>query len=203
MVPGVLVDIAVARLQVTMALGAARAFEAVLHLAVTDLGVGLVIAVALLRAVMDLGVGQVIVAERLRVAMVLGTRRGLMGQRPTGGVDHYYGGTYYGVYHPPTVVNTYSTGCSNCGGWYAAGAAATGAVIGATAANANNANTYAEGYAAGAKNTAYAMGAIYPTLPPGATIQTIGNTIYYLYNGVWFSPSYGANGVYYRALVST
>jgi hypothetical protein len=86
MVPGVLVDIAVARLQVAMALGAARAFEAVLHLAVTDLGVGLVIAVALLRAVMDLGVGQVIVAERLRVAMVLGTRRGLMGQRPTGGL---------------------------------------------------------------------------------------------------------------------
>jgi hypothetical protein len=94
-------------------------------------------------------------------------------------------------------------GCTTCGGWYAAGAAATGAVIGATAANANNANTYAEGYAAGAENTAYAMGAIYPTLPPGAAMQTIGNANYYLYNGVWFSPAYGANGVYYRALVST
>jgi hypothetical protein len=44
------------------------------------------------------------------------------------------------------------------------------------------------------------MGAIYPTLPPGATIQTIGNVTYYLYNGVWFSPSYGANGVYYRVV---
>jgi hypothetical protein len=44
------------------------------------------------------------------------------------------------------------------------------------------------------------MGAIYPTLPPGATIQTIGNATYYLYNGVWFSPSYGANGVYYRVV---
>ncbi|MFM8294178.1 MAG: RNA-binding protein [Microcystaceae cyanobacterium] len=117
-----------------------------------------------------------------------------------GGYDHYYGGTYYGGYHPPTVVNTYSTGCYNCGGWYAAGAAATGALIGATAANVNNANTYAEGYAAGAVNTAYAMGAIYPTLPPGAMLQTIGNATYYLANGVWFSPSYGANGIYYRVV---
>jgi hypothetical protein len=75
-----------------------------------------------------------------------------------------------------------------------------GAVIGATAAHANNANTYAEGYAAGASNTAYAMGAIYPTLPPGATVQTIGSATYYLYNEVWFSPSYGANGVYYRVV---
>jgi hypothetical protein len=125
---------------------------------------------------------------------------GAYGATASGGYDHYYGGTYYGAYHPPTVVNTYSTGCSNCGGWYAAGAAATGAVIGATAANVNNANTYAEGYAAGAENTAYAMGAIYPTLPPGATIQTIGSATYYLYNGVWFSPSYGANGVYYRVV---
>jgi len=117
-----------------------------------------------------------------------------------GSDNHYYGGVYYGGYHPPTVVNTYAPGCYNCGGWYAAGAAATGAVLGATVANVNNANTYAEGYAAGAENTAYAMGAIYPTLPPGAMLQTIGNATYYLANGVWFSPSYGANGVYYRVV---
>ncbi|MBJ7900089.1 MAG: hypothetical protein GC158_09255 [Cyanobacteria bacterium RI_101] len=78
--------------------------------------------------------------------------------------------------------------------------AATGALIGATAASVNKTNTYAEGYAAGAANTAYAMGAIYPALPAGATIQTIGGATYYLYNGVWFSPSYGANGVYYRVV---
>jgi hypothetical protein len=29
--------------------------------------------------------------------------------------DHYYGGTT-AVYHPPVVVNSYSTGCYNCGG---------------------------------------------------------------------------------------
>jgi hypothetical protein len=119
-----------------------------------------------------------------------------------GGYDHYYGGTYYGGYHPPTVVNTYATGCSSCGGWYAAGAAATGAAIGAATANAANANTYAEGYTAGATaaSTAYALGAIYPTLPTGATLQTVAGVTYYQYNGVWFSPSYGANGVYYRVV---
>ncbi|WP_199309831.1 hypothetical protein [Synechocystis sp. FACHB-383] len=63
----------------------------------------------------------------------------------------------------------------------------------------NNA-TYAEGYAAGAESTAYVMGAICPTLPPRAAIRTIGNATYYLYNGVWFSPAYGANGVYYRVI---
>jgi hypothetical protein len=125
---------------------------------------------------------------------------GAYGATAYGGDDHYYGGDYYGGYHPPTVVNTYATGCYSCGGWYAAGVAATGALIGATAADAANANTYAEGYAAGVSNTAYAMGAIYPTLPLGATVQTIGSTTYYLYNGVWFSPSYGANGVYYRVV---
>ena len=43
-------------------------------------------------------------------------------------------------------------------------------------------------------------GQLIPTLPPGAAIQTIGNGTYYLYNGVWFSPAYGANGVYYRVV---
>ena len=38
---------------------------------------------------------------------------------------HYYGGTYP-AYHPPTTVNVYGSGCYNCGGWHAAGAAAAG-----------------------------------------------------------------------------
>ena len=123
---------------------------------------------------------------------------GAYGATAYGGYNHYYGGTYYGGYHPPTVVNTYGTGCYNCGGWYAAGPALQG-LIGAAAADANNANTYAEGYAAGAENTAYAMGHLSDPTPRGR-IQTIGNATYYLYNGVWFSPAYRANGVYYRVV---
>ena len=48
---------------------------------------------------------------------------GANGATAYGGYDHYYGG-YYGGYHPPTVVNNYSTGCYNCGGGW--GAAAVG-----------------------------------------------------------------------------
>src|SRR5271169_247906 len=85
--------------------------------------------------------------------------------------DHYYGGAYgaayhppvaavpyYGAYHPPVVVNSYSTGCYNCGGWAVAGAAVTGAVVGATIASANaNAaasNAYTQGYVAGSTTSA-------------------------------------------------
>jgi hypothetical protein len=91
---------------------------------------------------------------------------------------HYYGGTYgaayhppvaavpyYGAYHPLVVVNSYSTGCYNCGGWAVAGAAVAGAVVGATVATANaNANTaaanaaaanaYTQGYVAGTTTSA-------------------------------------------------
>ena len=79
---------------------------------------------------------------------------------------------YYPAYHPPTTVNVYGSACSNCGGWSTAGAAAAGAAVGVVAGaaiasantNAATSNAYSAGYAAGATNTAYAMGAIYPTL---------------------------------------
>lgn len=82
------------------------------------------------------------------------------GSTASGGYNHYYG-SYYGGYHPPAVVNSYSTGCYNCGGWSTGGALAAGAVgvaagaaIGASVANANAAaatsNAYAAGVAAGA-----------------------------------------------------
>ena len=55
--------------------------------------------------------------------------------------DHYYG-TTAAVYHPPVVINSYSTGCYNCGGWLTAGAvvagAAVGVAVGAAVASANN-----------------------------------------------------------------
>ena len=90
----------------------------------------------------------------------------------TSGTTAYYGGTY-ATYHPPTTVNYYGSSCYNCGGWSTAGAAAAGAVVGvvagATVASANTAaatsSACSAGYAAGAANTAYAMGAIYATLP--------------------------------------
>ena len=51
---------------------------------------------------------------------------GANGTTAYGGYDHYYGGTY-STYHPPTVVNHYyGSGCYDCGGWNAAGAAAVG-----------------------------------------------------------------------------
>ena len=138
--------------------------------------------------------------------------------------DHY-GTTAHG-YHPPVVVNSYSTGCYNCGGWSAAGAAVAGAAVGvavgatvaaATAnaynagvvtgtevASANNAaattNSYNAGVAAGAANTSYSMGEIVAAVPPGCASPTVGGTAYYLCGNTWFQPSFGANGVYYRVV---
>jgi hypothetical protein len=120
--------------------------------------------------------------------------------------DARYGGAYYHPayatypgYHPPATVNYYGSGCYNCGGWGTAAAAATGAVLGASIASASSANAYSAGYAAGA-TAAYTMGAIYPTLPTGAIVSTVGGATYYVYNRTWFQPSYGANGVYYRVV---
>lgn len=107
----------------------------------------------------------------------------------SGGYNTYYGGTY-ATYHPPTVVNSYSTGCYNCGGWAVAGAVAVGAA-------AASASAYNAGVAAG---SAYAMGAIYPTIPAGCVYSPFGGVSYYNCGNVWFSPSYGANGVYYRVV---
>ena len=56
------------------------------------------------------------------------------------------------------------------------------------------------GYSAGAANTAYAMGAIYATLPTGCVISTTYGTTYYQCGTTWFQPSYGAIGVYYRVV---
>ena len=117
----------------------------------------------------------------------------------------YYGGTYYGGYHPPTTVNYYGSGCCNCGGWSTAGAAAAGAAVGmvagAAVASANTSaatsSAYSAGYAAG---STYAMNAIYPTLPAGCTPATVGGVTYDVCGKTWFQPSYGANGVYYRVV---
>jgi hypothetical protein len=44
------------------------------------------------------------------------------------------------------------------------------------------------------------MGAIYPTLPAGCVYSPVGGASYYTCGGAWFSPAYGANGVYYRVV---
>ena len=118
-----------------------------------------------------------------------------------GGYNRYYGGTY-ATYHPPTTVNNYyGSGCYNCGGWSAAGAAAVGlaagTAIGAASASAASANAYAAGVAAG---SAYAMGAIYATLPTGCVYSPFGGLTYYRCGASWLSPCYGANGLYYRVV---
>jgi hypothetical protein len=121
---------------------------------------------------------------------------------------HYYGGTY-ATYHPPTTVNYYGSSCYNCGGWSTAGAAAAGAAVGMAAGAAMTSSktaaatssAYASGYAAGsAASPAYAMGAIYPTLPAGCHNTQVSGGNYYLCGNTWFQPSFGANGVYYRVV---
>ena len=83
-------------------------------------------------------------------------------------------------------MNYYGSRCYNCGGWSTAGAAAAGAAVGmaagAAVASANTAATssaYSAGYSAGAATTAYAMGAIYATLPAGCVVSTVYGTTYY------------------------
>jgi hypothetical protein len=135
------------------------------------------------------------------------TPYGTAAYHPPGYHPPYYGG-YYPAYHPPTTVNVYGSSCSYCGGWSTAGAAAAGAAVGLVAgaaigsasANAASANAYSAGYAAGAANPTYAMGAIYATLPAGCTNPSINGVYYYLCGNTWFQPSYGANGVYYRVV---
>src|SRR3984885_14763875 len=115
--------------------------------------------------------------------------------------EHYYGGTT-AVYHPPVVVNSYSAGCYNCGGWSTAGAAAAGVVVGAVAgaavASANSSAAASTAYAAGvAAGASYSMGEIVATIPAGCATPTVSGMTYYLCGNTWFQPSYGANGVYY------
>ena len=52
----------------------------------------------------------------------------------------------------------------------------------------------------GSTNTAYAMGAIYSTVPAGCATPNVGGTTYYLCGNTWFQPAHGANGVYYRVV---
>jgi len=116
--------------------------------------------------------------------------------------DGYYGGSYVG-YHPTTAVNVYGAGCYYCGGWNAAGAAAAGVVVGAAVASATTAaatsNAYSAGVAAGA-SAAYAMGAVYATLPAGCSPGTVNSQNYYVCGSAWLQPGFGANGVYYRVV---
>ena len=114
------------------------------------------------------------------------------------------------AYHPPTTVNVYGSSCGSCGGWSTAGAVAVGVVAGAAIAThkeeqqqqqqAATANAYSAGYAAGATNTAYAMGAVYPKTPTGCATPVVGGQSYYLCGNTWFKPSYGANGVFYTVV---
>jgi hypothetical protein len=122
--------------------------------------------------------------------------------------SHYEGGaTYAGAYHPPAVVNQYyGTGCYNCGGWggAAAGVAVGAAVVGVANANANaaaaNANAAAANANAAAVRAGYVVGDVYAALPAGCAYNPIGGSAYYSCGGSWFSPYYGANGMYYRAI---
>jgi hypothetical protein len=103
-----------------------------------------------------------------------------------------YTGTavYGGAYHPPAVVNQYyGTGCYNCAGWSGAGAVAAGVAVGAAA-----------GAAAASAHAAYAPGDVYAALPAGCAYSSYYGTAYYNCGGTWFSPAYGANGVYYRVV---
>src|SRR5271169_2912856 len=136
---------------------------------------------------------------------------------------------YYG-YHPPTTVGYYGAGCYNCSSGSTAGAAALGAMVGvavgAAAASSNTSaatsNAYSAGYSAGSSNTSaananaaaananvaaananvtYEMGAVYGALPAGCITPSVsGGGTYYLCGNTWFSPSYGANGLYYRVV---
>src|SRR5262249_13620534 len=119
-----------------------------------------------------------------------GTTAGAYGYQHTG----YYGTTttpYGAYYHQPATVNYYGGTCYGCGtgAW---GAAAAGATVG-----------MATGVAVGAAATAaarplYPVGATYAVLPGGCVYS--GAYREYNCGGIWFLPSYGANGVNYQVV---
>lgn len=74
-----------------------------------------------------------------------------------------------------------------------------GVALGATAATANQAESYNAGFAAG---SAYALGAIYTNLPGGCVYNPVGTSTYYRCGTAWLSPAYGAKGVYYRVVTA-
>jgi hypothetical protein len=123
---------------------------------------------------------------------------------------------YYG-YHPPTTVNTYAATCSNVNGWATAAAVTGAAVTGAAVASANTANAYNAGYSTGATTgqpvvtnqqapppvaVTYTVGQTVSALPPGGVTSpvTVQGATYYQCGNTWFSPCFGANGVYYRVV---
>jgi hypothetical protein len=64
-----------------------------------------------------------------------------------------------------------------------------------------SANAYAAGVAAGAAaRPGYVMYDIYPTLPAGCVYSAVSGLAYYRCGGTWFTPYYGANGMYYRVV---
>jgi hypothetical protein len=108
--------------------------------------------------------------------------------------NHYTGtATYGGAYHPPAVVNQYyGTGCYNCGGWSGGAVAAAGVAgvaVGAAAAT-----------AAARAAPVYAPGDVYMALPAGCGYTPYYGRAYYHCGPTWFSPAYGANGLYYRVV---
>jgi hypothetical protein len=113
---------------------------------------------------------------------------------------------YYG-YHPPATVGYYQAGCYHCGyGAAAAAGAVAGAAIGVAVGTSGNsaaaANAAAVAAAAApAYPVAYQMGAVYAALPAsGCAMPEVNGATYYLCSNTWFSPAYGANGVYYRVV---
>jgi hypothetical protein len=46
----------------------------------------------------------------------------------------------------------------------------------------------------------YQMGAAYAALPAGCVSPGVQGQTYYMCGNTWFSPAYGANGVYYRVV---
>lgn len=124
-------------------------------------------------------------------------------------------GTWNGSVGQPAVVNHYyGNGCYSCGGWAApAGAASTGGstklalgtALGAGALNSETADSAANtdgpanAHAAGSARP-YPINAKYATLPAGCAYHPVGGMTYYICNGSWLSPAYGANGIYYRVV---
>jgi len=88
----------------------------------------------------------------------------------------------------------------------AANASAAAANANAAAANANAAAANANAGATNANHAApvtttaninYEMGGVYYALPTGCIMPSVsGGGTYYLYGNTWFSPAYGASGVY-------
>ena len=55
---------------------------------------------------------------------------------------------------------------------------------------------------AAAARPVYVAGDIYPALPAGCAYTPYAGLTYYNCGSIWFTPNYGANGVYYRAVPS-